>query len=268
MVNPLFYFHLFFICSASGVCCQDIPVRPTRAIAVALIAIASLAPARADPAAHGWREVWGGADASAHVWLIYSGMTVAPHSDIFSDGLRLRIAGRLRRLYLRWATAQRTGVVHGRNRLWRSPGRLPEASRSADRQGLRRRRRHRARRTAVRPGKSRARARGWAKVGGRVLAQYRQFRAGPPSTSRGPARIRPPPPACAAAIASSGMSPSAWKAASTPTILARMRAPACSRAMPGMAERCPSLAAFPGRFLEEAQSLEDPYATANLLTQF
>ena len=72
---------------------RDFTVWPTRAIAVALIAIASLAPARADPAAHGWREVWGGADASAHVWLIYSGMTVAPHSDIFSDGLRLRVAG-------------------------------------------------------------------------------------------------------------------------------------------------------------------------------
>jgi hypothetical protein len=59
----------------------------------AVATIASHVPARADPAAHGWREVWGGADASAHVWLIYSGMTVAPHSDIFSDGLRLRVAG-------------------------------------------------------------------------------------------------------------------------------------------------------------------------------
>jgi hypothetical protein len=50
--------------------------------------------ARADPpASPGWREVWAGADVTSHVWLVYSGVTVAPFSDMFSDGLRLRSAG-------------------------------------------------------------------------------------------------------------------------------------------------------------------------------
>ncbi len=50
-------------------------------------------PAFADPPKlYGWREVWAGADASTHVWLAYSGATVAPYSDMFSDGLRLRAA--------------------------------------------------------------------------------------------------------------------------------------------------------------------------------
>ena len=49
--------------------------------------------AQAEPATPGWREVWTGVDASRHVWLTYGGVTVAPHSDIFSDGVRLRVAG-------------------------------------------------------------------------------------------------------------------------------------------------------------------------------
>lgn len=50
-------------------------------------------PAAADPPeAYGWREVWAGADVSNHVWLAYSGATIAPYSDMFSDGLRLRTA--------------------------------------------------------------------------------------------------------------------------------------------------------------------------------
>ncbi len=49
--------------------------------------------AYADPEpAPGWRELWVGADASSHVWLVYGGMTVAPFSDMFSDGIRLRAA--------------------------------------------------------------------------------------------------------------------------------------------------------------------------------
>jgi hypothetical protein len=57
-----------------------------------LITFASL-PARADPPSpYGWREAWAGADVSNHVWLLYSGATVAPYSDMFSDGLRLRAA--------------------------------------------------------------------------------------------------------------------------------------------------------------------------------
>jgi hypothetical protein len=50
-------------------------------------------PAHADPPEpHGWREVWAGVDASTHVWLAYSGVTIAPYSDMFSDGIRLRAA--------------------------------------------------------------------------------------------------------------------------------------------------------------------------------
>lgn len=41
---------------------------------------------------YGWREVWAGADATKDVWLLYTGMTLAPFSkDIYSDGLRVRI---------------------------------------------------------------------------------------------------------------------------------------------------------------------------------
>lgn len=41
---------------------------------------------------YGWREVWGGADATKDVWLLYTGVTLAPLSkDIYSDGLRFRM---------------------------------------------------------------------------------------------------------------------------------------------------------------------------------
>jgi hypothetical protein len=50
-------------------------------------------PARADPAAPIFsREIWAGADASSHVWLVYTGTTIAPTGGIFEDGLRLRAA--------------------------------------------------------------------------------------------------------------------------------------------------------------------------------
>ncbi|MBK9078972.1 MAG: cellulose biosynthesis protein BcsS [Hyphomicrobium sp.] len=40
---------------------------------------------------YGWREVWGGVDATKDVWLLYTGVTLAPLSkDIYSDGLRFR----------------------------------------------------------------------------------------------------------------------------------------------------------------------------------
>lgn len=38
-----------------------------------------------------WREVSAGADVSAHGWLLYSGVTVSPWSDLWSDGVRLRV---------------------------------------------------------------------------------------------------------------------------------------------------------------------------------
>ena len=62
---------------------------------VAMVALVLLAPLRVhagDPPQYGWREVWAGAQVSGNVWLLYSGLTVAPHSHMFDDGLRLRIA--------------------------------------------------------------------------------------------------------------------------------------------------------------------------------
>ncbi|MEQ1669466.1 MAG: cellulose biosynthesis protein BcsS [Hyphomicrobium sp.] len=64
----------------------------------AALAIAASAPAMAgnpsEPAQpeYGWREMWGGADATKDVWLLYTGVTLAPFSkDIYSDGLRVRM---------------------------------------------------------------------------------------------------------------------------------------------------------------------------------
>ena len=39
------------------------------------------------------REAYAGADVTADVWLLYSGVTLAPTSDIYSDGIRLRAGG-------------------------------------------------------------------------------------------------------------------------------------------------------------------------------
>ena len=65
-----------------------------RAMSAAAALVLLFSPsARADPLpAHGWREVFAGADVSSNAWLLYSGATVAPYCDMFSDGLRLRAA--------------------------------------------------------------------------------------------------------------------------------------------------------------------------------
>ena len=42
------------------------------------------------PAGVGSREIWAGADAGAHNWLVYSGATYAPWGDIHQDGFRVR----------------------------------------------------------------------------------------------------------------------------------------------------------------------------------
>ena len=44
---------------------------------------------------YGWREFYGGVDATHDQWLAYSGMTVAPSwsNDIYSNGWRLRVGG-------------------------------------------------------------------------------------------------------------------------------------------------------------------------------
>ena len=56
---------------------------------------ASCGPARAGDAAPPtrWREVWSGADVASDVWLLYSGVTIAPFSHIHGEGLRLRVVG-------------------------------------------------------------------------------------------------------------------------------------------------------------------------------
>ncbi len=62
---------------------------------LALMVLRSTA-ARANPTEpeqpkYGWREVWGGGDAMRDVWLLYTGMTLAPWSEhIYEPGLRLR----------------------------------------------------------------------------------------------------------------------------------------------------------------------------------
>jgi Cellulose biosynthesis protein BcsS len=68
-------------------------VAPCRAAAATAILLFSFTFAHADPDdTPAWREVWAGADVTSHVWLVYSGVTIAPYSDMFSDGLRLRSA--------------------------------------------------------------------------------------------------------------------------------------------------------------------------------
>ncbi len=55
---------------------------------------ASAQPAEPPQPQYGWQEAWAGADVTKDVWLLYSGVTLAPLSaDIHSDGLRLRAAG-------------------------------------------------------------------------------------------------------------------------------------------------------------------------------
>jgi len=58
--------------------------------AAAVLLLLASPTAHADPQA-GWRELWTGVDASSHVWLFYGGVTIAPYSDMFSDGVRLRM---------------------------------------------------------------------------------------------------------------------------------------------------------------------------------
>lgn len=62
------------------------------AVAGLLSLFAALAPVSADEPPQG-REIWAGADVSSHVWLVYSGVTLAPWSTIHEDGWRFRAAG-------------------------------------------------------------------------------------------------------------------------------------------------------------------------------
>jgi hypothetical protein len=51
----------------------------------------ALADSSSSPASG--REVWAGTDISSNVWLVYSGVTLAPWSGIHDEGLRFRAAG-------------------------------------------------------------------------------------------------------------------------------------------------------------------------------
>lgn len=63
-------------------------------LATGLVATAALTqPLSADGLPVYWRETYAGADVSRDVWLLYSGVTLAPTSDIYSDGIRLRASG-------------------------------------------------------------------------------------------------------------------------------------------------------------------------------
>ncbi len=69
--------------------------RPLRAWCLPSLVLTSTA-ARSNPGEpaqpkYGWREVWGGGDAMRDVWLLYSGMTLAPWSEhVYDPGFRLR----------------------------------------------------------------------------------------------------------------------------------------------------------------------------------
>jgi hypothetical protein len=63
------------------------------AFAALIVPMLSGAVGAEEPYEPGWREVWGGADVTSHVWLVYSGATVAPQANIYEEGLRLRVAG-------------------------------------------------------------------------------------------------------------------------------------------------------------------------------
>ncbi len=58
---------------------------------LAILALSS-PPAVADQPPPG-REIWAGVDVSTNVWLVYSGVTLAPFGGIHDDGLRFRAAG-------------------------------------------------------------------------------------------------------------------------------------------------------------------------------
>jgi Cellulose biosynthesis protein BcsS len=60
---------------------------------MAFVAILASPSAHADPLQPDFsQEVWAGADVASHVWLTYTGVTVAPYGGIFADGLRIRTA--------------------------------------------------------------------------------------------------------------------------------------------------------------------------------
>ena len=85
-------------------------------------------------------EFWAGAQAFKHAWSLYSGTTVAPFTSIQQDGLRLRMVGGYGAYMLcrpacgRRRLADREFQGHGG--VYRRSGRIPQAARAPDGEGL------------------------------------------------------------------------------------------------------------------------------------
>lgn len=69
--------------------CRRLGAWPLIAAAAALAPL----PATADQKPESGRQAWVGADVASNVWLLYSGVTLAPWSGIHDPGLRFRAAG-------------------------------------------------------------------------------------------------------------------------------------------------------------------------------
>lgn len=63
-----------------------------------------------EPPGVGPRELWVGADAGAHNWLVYSGTTFAPFGDIHADGWRLRATTGYGQYSYNWDASTRVKV--------------------------------------------------------------------------------------------------------------------------------------------------------------
>ena len=70
-----------------------------------------LAGDAAQPSGVGSKEIWVGADAGAHNWLVYSGTTYAPFDDIHGDGLRLRSTAGYGQYSYQWDVSTRVKVT-------------------------------------------------------------------------------------------------------------------------------------------------------------
>jgi hypothetical protein len=67
--------------------------RPGAWLLIAAAVVLMSDPVAADPSPESGREIWAGADISDNVWLLYSGVTLAPWSSMHEPGFRFRSAG-------------------------------------------------------------------------------------------------------------------------------------------------------------------------------
>jgi hypothetical protein len=88
--------------------------RNTAAISLILYALGANHPTFASnetqPSGVGSKEIWMGADAGLHNWLVYSGTTYAPFDDIHGDGFRLRSTAGYGRYTYQWNAKTRIDV--------------------------------------------------------------------------------------------------------------------------------------------------------------